>query len=424
MEYLSSSIPGAALGNNVFSFQVGDLQAGQCGSFTIVFDLSCDAVLGQTHCSEAHIYPDTLCPESPFWSGANIEVEGFCENDTVRLTIKNTGNGDMPAPLDYIVVEDVIMYLQGNFQLDAGQTQPVTPIPATGQTWRLEAEQVPNHPYPGSVAVAVEGCNGLNMTGLVNLFCMENPNPFISVDCQENIGSFDPNDKSAAPLGYGEHHLIERNTDIEYLIRFQNTGTDTAFKVVILDTLSAYLDPVSLRPGIGSHPFSFEMLDEKTLRFTFNGILLPDSTTNEPASHGFVKFSAKQLPGISLGTLIENSAAIYFDFNEPIITNTVFHTIGENFIEVTNDAVERPSAYGELLVYPNPSSGHAIFDIPGATLEDGTFVLRDHQGRLIKTERIAGNRFRFDRGALVPGIYFYLIENAGTTLYTGKIILR
>ncbi len=423
MEFLNSSVPGVALGGNSYSFQVGDLEAGECSSFNIVFELSCEAVLGQTHCTEAHIYPDTLCPENPLWSGANIEVEGFCKNDTVNFTIKNTGTGNMLAPLDYIVVEDVIMYLQAPFQLNVGQSLSFE-MEASGQTFRMEAEQVPNHPFPGSVAVAVEGCNGLNFTGLVNLFCTENPNPFIAVDCQENIGSFDPNDKSAAPFGYGENHFIERNTDLEYLIRFQNTGTDTAFKVVVLDTLSQYLDPISVRPGIGSHPFSFEMLDENVLRFTFDNILLPDSTTNEPASHGFVKFSVKQQPGISLGTVIENSAAIYFDFNEPVITNTVFHTIGENFIEVTSDAVERPSGYGELLVYPNPSSGYANFEIPGNTLEDGTFVLHDHLGRVVRTESVAGNRFRFERGLLVPGIYFYSIENAGAKLYSGKIILK
>ncbi|MCB0517518.1 MAG: T9SS type A sorting domain-containing protein [Lewinellaceae bacterium] len=424
MEFLYSAVPGIALGNNTYSFQIGDLEAGECGSFNIVFELSCDAVLGQTHCSEAHIYPDTLCPQSPQWSGANIEVEGFCQNDSIHLSIKNTGTGNMTAPLDYIVVEDVIMYLNGNFQLNAGQSQALMPIPSTGQTWRLEAQQVPAHPFPGSVAVAVEGCNGLNLTGLVNLFCTENPNPFIAVDCQENIGSFDPNDKSAAPFGYGENHFIERNTDIEYLIRFQNTGTDTAFKVVVLDTLPQYLDPVSVRPGIGSHPFSFEMLDEKVLRFTFDNILLPDSTTNEAASHGFVKFSVKQQPGLDLGTVIENNAAIYFDFNEPVITNTVFHTIGENFIEVINDANERPAGFGDLLVYPNPSSGYVNFEIPGGPLGDGTFVLHDHLGRVVRMDTVAGNRFRFERGRLVPGIYFYSIENEGDRLYSGKIILQ
>jgi hypothetical protein len=70
-----------------------------------------------------------------------------------------------------------------------------------------------------------EGCGGLNEPGLVNLFTLSNNDPFVSLDCTQNAGSFDPNDKQAVPRGYGQEHQIKPNTDIEYLIRFQNTGT-------------------------------------------------------------------------------------------------------------------------------------------------------------------------------------------------------
>ena len=66
------------------------------------------------------------------------------------------------------------------------------------------------------------------------------------MECQPNIGSFDPNDKTAFLNGHFENEWVKSNTDIDYKIRFQNTGTDTAFTVVIEDQLSTLLDPASV----------------------------------------------------------------------------------------------------------------------------------------------------------------------------------
>jgi hypothetical protein len=423
MIFTSATLPATNLGNNVYSFDIGDLQPGHYGNFYVYFDLDCEAEFGATHCTEAHIFPDTLCPEAASWSGANIEVDGYCSNDSIHLIIRNTGAGDMADPLEFIIVEDVIMYLQDDFELPAAGEEIVLHMPANGATWRLEAEQEPGHPYEGSVAVAVEGCGGINELGMVNLFSLENPNPFIAIDCQENIGSYDPNDKAAFPAGYDEPHYIERGVDIEYKIRFQNTGTDTAFTVVVLDTLSVWMNAATVRPGAASHPYSFELVDGHILRFTFSDIMLPDSNVNEPASHGFVQFSVQQQPGLDLGTVIENSAAIYFDFNEAVITNTVFHTIGENFLEVIDNVVER-GAPGPVKVYPNPSFGSLTFEFPEALPEGLHFVLLDPLGRVVRMEECAGQKHLFERATLPAGVYYYAFEGEGRRWYSGKIVLK
>ena len=176
----------------------------------------------------------------------------------------------------------------------------------------LEAQEEPQHPWGGPQAVALEGCGGLNNPGLVNLFPLSDPDPFEALDCLENIGAYDPNDKQGVPEGYGSQHYIKANTDLEYLIRFQNTGTDTAFTVVVLDTLSQQLDAASVRVQVASHPMEFAMLEGGILRFTFNNILLPDSNVNQAGSNGFIKFRIAQKPDLANETLIENSAAIYF----------------------------------------------------------------------------------------------------------------
>lgn len=303
MTFTNSSIPGTALGNNGWSFDLGDLAAGACASFHINFVLECSALAGATHCTEAHIYPDTICDPPSQWSGADIEVTGLCDGDSVRMTISNIGAGDMSEGLEFVVVEDVIMFQSGSFQLESGEAREVV-LPANGATWRLEADEEAGHPWGGVEAKAVEGCGGLNTPGLVTQFSLNTPDPFETTDCRQNVGSFDPNDKQAFPRGYGNQHLLEADTDIEYLIRFQNTGTDTAFTVVIMDTLSAHLDARKVRPGVSSHRYDFALLDNNVLRFRFDNILLPDSNANEPASHGFIKFRVPQQAGNPDGTVI------------------------------------------------------------------------------------------------------------------------
>src|SRR5690606_24658903 len=121
-------------------------------------------------------------------------------------------------------------------------------------------------------------------------------------------GSFDPNDKLVAE-GIHEARYVKFENYLTYTIRFQNTGTDTAFFVNILDTLDINMDLTSLEIIGSSHSMNYFLYDH-VLHFEFDNIFLPDSNRNEPASHGFVKFKIKGNAGIADQTVIRNAAAI------------------------------------------------------------------------------------------------------------------
>ena len=328
----SSSLSWSSQDGQVFTFEIGQLDVGECGGFQVYTTLNCDStVLGQTHCVMAHSFPDSVClPPNTFWDGSTIAVDGECDSDSLFFKIRNTGTGNMSQPLNFVIIEDQVLHLNGSFMLPAGDSTGIN-IGTTGMTYRLEAEQAPDHPTNSTPSVTIEGCgNGMQFSlGFVNMYSHNDADPFISIDCQDNRGSFDPNDKQAFPNGIGTEHIIFHDTELEYMIRFQNTGTDTAFKVVIRDTLSPFLDPVSVRPGASSHPYTWTLQNTGALKFTFDDIMLPDSNVNEMLSHGFVKFKIKQQPGNLPGTLIHNQAAIYFDFNAPVITNQTDHKIDD-----------------------------------------------------------------------------------------------
>jgi uncharacterized repeat protein (TIGR01451 family) len=129
--------------------------------------------------------------------------------------------------------------------------------------------------------------------------------------------------------GYGADGAVDIGTEwLEYTIRFQNTGTDTAFTVVLRDTLDADLEWESMQVLATSHGLTEISVDPSgEAMFKFQGILLPDSNVNEPGSQGFLKYRLRPVAGAPHLTRIHNTAAIYFDFNEPVITNTVLNTL-------------------------------------------------------------------------------------------------
>ncbi|MEO6669515.1 MAG: T9SS type A sorting domain-containing protein [Ferruginibacter sp.] len=139
-------------------------------------------------------------------------------------------------------------------------------------------------------------------------------------------GSYDPNDKSATPVLSPTQ--VANGNYIYYTIRFQNTGTDTAFNVVITDTLNSQLQAATLQVINTSHPAKITVTGN-AVSFEFLNILLPDSNVNELKSHGYVTFRIKPQATVALNSSIPNIAAIYFDYNSPVITNTALTNILE-----------------------------------------------------------------------------------------------
>ena len=428
LNVLSSTVPWASQTDSLYVFEVGDLEIGECGSFQIVTEVNCDdTVLGQTHCTSAQIFPDTICnPINALWDLSDITVNGYCDGDSLRFEVKNIGVGNTAEPLEYIIIEDHIILLQEDYLLPSGESKEVI-LPANGATFRLQTEQSVGHPIGNMPAVTIEGCTDGNdfSIGFTNAFPDGDDAPSLSIDCQENIGSYDPNDKQAFPTGYGDEHFIEANTDLEYLIRFQNTGTDTAFRVMIEDVISPFLDLTTIVTGASSHAYDFQIINERTVRFVFDNILLPDSTTNLLASNGFVKFKIQQQLDNPLGTMIENKAGIYFDFNEPVITNTVFHEIGKDFIESVVMTTQTPNASGiNVTVSPNPFHDFTIFKIDNSDVQQLEFQLYQADGKLLRNEIYDAPTFKFDKKDLRAGMYFYRLSADRMAIGSGKVLVN
>jgi len=175
-------------------------------------------------------------------------------------------------------------------------------------------------------------------------------------------GSYDPNDKSVSPAGVGQYGFVEHGQRLAYTIRFQNTGTDTAFTVVVRDTLDADLDIETLVVEANSHPVTWQLHSGNELVFTFQNILLPDSNVNEPESHGFIRYSISPKQDLADGTTATNTGYIFFDYNPAIITNTTLNTFVTN-IPTAKPILDMP----KTLAFPNPSSDYIYINLPEFT---------------------------------------------------------
>ena len=420
----SSTLPWIAVDSNKYTFFLDSLLPGECINFELDVTVSCAAELGQTHCVEANIFPQNTCmTPAPNWSGAIIRTAAACEGDSVSLSIINEGTGDMNEALQFTVVEDLVMLMEGQFDLDSGETF-VQKVPANGSTWRLEATQEPGYPYWLYPTSWIEGCGGINNTGMVLQFPTNSTPPFSSIHCRSNIGSFDPNDKQSFPIGVGQQHYIYPNRPVDYLIRFQNTGTAPAYRVVVVDTISPHLNWASIRVGASSHAFEYEVVEPGVVRFVFDDINLPDSSSNEAASHGFIKFQIDQQVDLPNETLIENSAAIYFDFNEPIITNVSQLRVKDLFLEQVVGSLETVKEAIQVLLFPNPVYEVATLRVEGYEMQQGELRLFDASGRLVRQKVFDTNEVLIKKGDLRPGIYFYQILSEQQFIASGKLMVH
>ncbi|WMX13745.1 T9SS type A sorting domain-containing protein [Aureispira sp. CCB-E] len=429
---ITSNIPWTSAVGNQYTFYVGNLSPGQYGTINMTCSLSCATPVGATLCIQSEISPIDSCsifrsqdsivvtpPCANVWDRSSLMVTGNCINDSLAcFTIYNTGQygtGDMLCYRPVRMYIDSAIYLLDSVMLTGGDSLEYC-FPANGHTLRLEVDQHPMHPGNSHPNAVVELCGdsaaiAANWTpGLVNQFPHDDANSNIDIDCIQTSASFDPNDKRGFPLGRTEAHLIGSNTDLEYIIRFQNTGNDTAFTVIIQDILPPELDILSIEHGASSHAYTFQINQSNTLEWHFHNILLPDSTTNLEGSKGFVSFKVKQQPNLPDGTFIHNKASIYFDFNPPIITNLSEHLIDNSIMWVitsTDPIEEETVANWKVDVFPNPVQQIVYLK---SELRIERINLMSLEGRLIQQTQPKQMQTSLNLSTFPQGIYFLEIH--------------
>ena len=232
------------------------------------------------------------------------------------------------------------------------------------------------------------------------------------------IGSYDPNFKEVSPQGTGPEGFIETaDSTLDYVVHFQNTGSYYAEKVVVVDSLDSDLDWSTLRVGYSDHVYTATVSENGVLTFTFDHIHLDWQAQSEMGSRGLVTYSIKQKADLAPGTEIRNSAAIYFDYNAPVITNQTLNTI--QFPTGISESENKT----DLTVYPNPANDVLNINLSNAK-DVNTIRIYDLQGRTVQSETAMKNATsqKVNVSGLVKGLYFIVLEKANGERVTGRFV--
>ncbi|MCB0820357.1 MAG: T9SS type A sorting domain-containing protein [Bacteroidetes bacterium] len=403
----------------LYHFDIEPLSPGQTGNFWIVDSVSCENGLWSFGCVEAEYIQPPDCYEFPAeWDESDLAVHAECsDSTTATFTISNTGSGNMSQPMPYEVRRNGLLEDSGTLQLNAGAETTYSYTNdndlVTFVVWETNA-----NPF-NTFAWALSDCHSaLFFGGGAPGYAIQDQQPWLDIDCDYIIGAFDPNDKFAWPFGVGNTSRIERTDELEYRIRFQNTGSDTAFTVVLVDTLSEYLDIETLRFTGNSHPYTYT-LEDRTLTVRFENILLPDSASSPQGSIGYIRFALEQVEDNPVDYVVENFADIYFDFNEAIRTNSAIRTVGETALSSGNNLNKQT-----LTIYPNPARNQVFISLQADAAKTGTLELFDMYGKLVRVSNIIlNNPNRIELTGLSSGIYFVKI-NSDSGIQTGRFVVE
>ena len=270
--------------------------------------------------------------------------------------------------------------------------------------------------------------------------------------------AIDPNDKRAFPRraeptnsGY-----VQYDETITYMIRFQNTGNDTAFTVRLEDQLSDSLDYTTFQPLTSSHDYEVTLTEEGLLEVLYRNILLVDSTTNEPGSHGFFTFSIQAKEGLEDFDEITNQAGIFFDFNRPVITNRAKNTFvealdadGDGYMffvdcddtnaavnpgmaDIPNNGIDENcdgadlttgvSDFGSrvLRLAPNPTRSSVSIELA----EGGAYgyTVYDARGQRVGQGRFRGQEATVPLGHLARGVYLLRLTDVAGGSLTRRVV--
>ena len=319
---------------------------------------------------------------------------GFEATYTVLLDNKGSTalSGTLQLDYDNLMLE----YLEADSDFVSGSSESTITLAYTIPSFSTQQYKAHFRIFPPPTVNIYEVLEFTASAG--NIENDQTPQDNITSLSQVVVGSYDPNDKQVQDQNSFNnsqredysHHIEQTQLGdyIQYLIRFQNTGTASAINVRVKDILDANLDWETFEPISYSHELTrLEITDQHILEFYFDDINLPDSTTDEPNSHGYISFRIKPLSTLEIGDAIEAQAEIYFDYNLPIITNTVTTTIvaepEDEVLSINEFNLWHKGIPVKLVTNPIEDSIHLtssefmksyiVYNMNGSTLLEGNF---------------------------------------------------
>lgn len=239
------------------------------------------------------------------------------------------------------------------------------------------------------------------------------------------VASYDPNFKEVSPQGNGpQGYIASKDSILSYVIHFQNEGTYFAQNISVVDTLDGDLDWTTLHPGYSDHNYTTTVSENGVVTFKFANINLPwKSQYGDLMSSGLVTYTIKRKRNVAQGTQFKNTAAIYFDYNAPIITNTTVNTLNDLLSSVDEKVAIDNS---DVVLYPNPVADKLSIAINSKESTKGLVNVLDIAGKVLSSQtvelEIGKNVINQNTSDLSSGIYFVQVK-CNESFITKKLVV-
>jgi uncharacterized repeat protein (TIGR01451 family) len=230
--------------------------------------------------------------------------------------------------------------------------------------------------------------------------------------------SFDPNMKEVYPSGDLDVAAVSAGTELEYTVHFQNTGTAPALNITVYDEIDGDLDLSTFTITGSSHPItSYNIEPNRLLRVTYQNINLPDSNANEPGSHGLFSYTIQPYNNLPVGQVISNTAFIYFDNNQPVVTNTTLNTV------VIPTFISTPANQYSLEIYPNPADRLLTISHP-AGYEN--FEILNTLGQTVKTGNLelSSGKHTISIDELPSGMFYIRLTSLANPVRINSFVIN
>lgn len=377
--------------------------------------------------------PISLNVNNQLMTGNNFGLKGVADIYSVDISITSGVPPRCFLPATYLIVYSntgtVVTHGQIRFNmsnLNTFQSSNPSPNSSVGNSYFYDYTDLqPGETrtitvvcvHPGPLTVVTNSVS-INAQDPLNNIVYNNED-FVT---QTMLCSYDPNDKTVIPEGVQAPHYTLMSDTLDFIIRFQNTGNDTAFNVMILDTLNKnILDLSSFQIISSSHPVIVDQRTNGRTTFTFNNILLPDSNINEPGSHGFVRYRCRIKTGLPNNTVLNNTAHIYFDLNPAIVTNTTLNTM----VYQIPVGISEQTSGATVQLYPNPVTNTSTIAFENPDKDWFRLKVYDNTGRLIYIQQTIDSRMEISKKILKPGLLIYELMNLKNGKSTaGKFVVN
>ena len=237
------------------------------------------------------------------------------------------------------------------------------------------------------------------------------------------VGAIDPNEKYVHPMN-NDFGYTFAGQDLSYKILFQNEGSYYATNVIIEDVIDDGLDISTLREVVSSHDFTME-IEGRKVTFRFNNIMLPTKDEDEEGSQGFIQFKITPHEDVTEEYEVHNTAGIVFDFEDPIITNTVKSKMTFNVRGNDNKESGNAGETNDFNLYPLPISTEFVVEMNDSTDNISTVVIVDINGKeVFSVSDVAAPIFEFNNTINLSGMYILEVTSESGEKMVQKIIFE